>query len=424
MAAVANSPADRNRPLSDASVATRVYVILLVLGTVVGYLWMLGRDTVGEYMALLGRPAVWMILALMLVADLYPMVPWMRDVQGQILIHWSAAFSLSLLLAYGPIALVLFPLMGLVAFIRHGGAPHRIVVNISTMVAEGVIASAILRAHGSSLLQGGWSPLTTIWLGLVLALVWNLVNIGIVITYHHLAGSSTSWWVAARAGLVTTRFWLGGLLLAPLLAQLTVVAPQMLALLLVVIIAIHHNTAIVARTAGQARTDPLTGLANRRAAIEALDGIASPAYVGPPVMVLLIDLDGFKAVNDSFGHDVGDQVLMTVAARLRTAVPDQLLVARLGGDEFVVVGGLPESAPELGRRIRASVAQPLLIGGRRIVIGCTMGTEAAARGRDPLAVIRIADRQLYRAKAARGPAAARVSAPLHRRPARSEGPPE
>jgi GGDEF domain-containing protein len=84
--------------------------------------------------------------------------------------------------------------------------------------------------------------------------------------------------------------------------------------------------------------DPLTGLANRRQFEDALKvAAASPPAAGSSHAVLMLDLNGFKKINDSYGHGVGDQTLIVVAQRLLGAVRSQDLVARLGGDEFVVL---------------------------------------------------------------------------------------
>jgi diguanylate cyclase len=90
----------------------------------------------------------------------------------------------------------------------------------------------------------------------------------------------------------------------------------------------------LAQARRSARTDELTGLGNRRAVIDDLDAALA---AGGPVGLLLVDLDGFKAVNDTHGHVAGDQVLRTLGARLNAAAANRCVVARLGGDEFAVL---------------------------------------------------------------------------------------
>ncbi|MFD7658251.1 diguanylate cyclase domain-containing protein [Actinosynnema sp. NPDC059797] len=106
----------------------------------------------------------------------------------------------------------------------------------------------------------------------------------------------------------------------------------------------------------QAYHDPLTGVANRALFRERLDAaLAGPA----PVVVLFIDVDGFKDVNDNYGHAEGDAVLRIVASRLQHCVRAQDVVARLGGDEFgVLVNGYPQAPEEIGRRVLEALRAP------------------------------------------------------------------
>jgi diguanylate cyclase (GGDEF)-like protein len=113
--------------------------------------------------------------------------------------------------------------------------------------------------------------------------------------------------------------------------------------------------------AHRATHDALTGLANRAMLLDALDEHIDRAD-GRPVPLLLLDLDQFKEVNDSFGHQQGDAMLIAVADRLRTAVPPRSLVARLGGDEFAVlpkIGTTVAEAEEIAQRIARSLENPV-----------------------------------------------------------------
>ncbi len=148
-----------------------------------------------------------------------------------------------------------------------------------------------------------------------------------------------------------------------------------------------------------ATTDPLTGLDNRAAAIARLEALAR---AGRPFAVLLVDLDGFKAVNDSLGHLTGDTLLREVAARLRHSVRSDDTVARLGGDEFVVLAVVQDrnAARELAARILLALTQPFRIDGRSIAIGASIGITFCAGdgGCDATALLREADFALYEAK--------------------------
>lgn len=101
--------------------------------------------------------------------------------------------------------------------------------------------------------------------------------------------------------------------------------------------------------------DSLTGLANRALLMERLWHVADEAM--PPASLLLVDLDGFKKVNDALGHMVGDTVLVEVARRLRQAVPEGATIARLGGDEFAVV--LPDMTVDVARKLAAVIGRDI-----------------------------------------------------------------
>jgi diguanylate cyclase (GGDEF)-like protein len=116
--------------------------------------------------------------------------------------------------------------------------------------------------------------------------------------------------------------------------------------------------------------------------------------------VLFCDLDGFKVINDTKGHHVGDGALVAVAQRIAACVRDDDLVVRLGGDEFVVVADGLTSATlvELADRIRQSVALPVHVEGERVRITVSIGVVVAARDEEPQSVVRRADALMYRVK--------------------------
>jgi diguanylate cyclase (GGDEF)-like protein len=150
--------------------------------------------------------------------------------------------------------------------------------------------------------------------------------------------------------------------------------------------------------------DSLTGLPNRAVFTEHLGReVAKARDAGEPVAVLCIGLDGFKAVNDLYGHPAGDALLVAAAQRLRAAARCNELVARLGGDEFAIVqcgGSQPDHANRLTQRILAVLAEPFEIAAETVRITGSVGLALypadAARPED---LIKNADVALYRAKA-------------------------
>lgn len=152
-----------------------------------------------------------------------------------------------------------------------------------------------------------------------------------------------------------------------------------------------------------AHTDPLTGLNNRRGLQQALQTALATCSPRSLVAVYLMDLDGFKPVNDSYGHDVGDDLLVAVGQRLQASVRQQSdLVARLGGDEFIIMAchlETPLQAEELGRALLRAFDQPFCLGDLRLKVGLTIGYALAPLDSDdPLGLIRLADTAMYAGK--------------------------
>ncbi|MGX5654710.1 putative bifunctional diguanylate cyclase/phosphodiesterase [Geodermatophilus nigrescens] len=146
--------------------------------------------------------------------------------------------------------------------------------------------------------------------------------------------------------------------------------------------------------------DPLTGLANRTRLVQGI--VARLARRGGQVSVLFLDLDDFKDVNDTRGHAAGDELLVTIAERLRACTREDDEVGRLGGDEFaVVVDGDADEAAAVGERVLAALAEPIDIGGRPLAVHVSIGVAdtATAGDRRPGTLLRNADRAMYRAKA-------------------------
>jgi diguanylate cyclase (GGDEF)-like protein len=147
----------------------------------------------------------------------------------------------------------------------------------------------------------------------------------------------------------------------------------------------------------QAVTDPLTGVGNRSALRRRLDAVRGD------VTVAMFDLDDFKPVNDTFGHDAGDEVLRVVAERLAAGVREDDLVVRLGGDEFVVVFADDTPAGSVSRstaRVAEAIEEPVeLASGAVVTVRVSVGVATASAGE----VVRTADAALYQAKRQKQP---------------------
>ena len=140
-----------------------------------------------------------------------------------------------------------------------------------------------------------------------------------------------------------------------------------------------------------ARTDELTTLPNRRRLISEIQ-----SYASRKGSLLLLDLDGFKPVNDTYGHEIGDKVLQQVAQRFSRALPNNALLARLGGDEFgILVDGSQESVMEIALALRGTLSYPFVIDGHEVSIGVSIGIADNDGAAD---LLQRADNAMYSAK--------------------------
>jgi len=172
-----------------------------------------------------------------------------------------------------------------------------------------------------------------------------------------------------------------------------------------------RDLAHLAQSRHEAHTDDLTGIANRRALTGRLEETVRRIA---PASLLLLDLDGFKEVNDRHGHAAGDALLRTTAVRLAALVPEQGLLARLGGDEFAVLleGVLPlggadtddadDALRALAETLAAAVVRPVRVREQQVQVGASIGHARLRSGVAAQELLRRADRAMYQAKTSGG----------------------
>ena len=184
--------------------------------------------------------------------------------------------------------------------------------------------------------------------------------------------------------------------------------------LVLIIEDITERKALEAQLVHRSLHDPLTGLPNRLLFRDRLRHALERGHrEHTPTCVLVLDLDGFKAVNDRFGHPTGDAVLVAVAARLSSVLRASDTAARLGGDEFAVVCENTEraDAEHLAGRLREALPGTLTLGTTTVRVGLSIGIGSVDGGSDPEeaqeAVVREADTAMYADKARRGDRAGR-----------------
>jgi diguanylate cyclase (GGDEF)-like protein/PAS domain S-box-containing protein len=180
--------------------------------------------------------------------------------------------------------------------------------------------------------------------------------------------------------------------------------------LVMIIEDITERKALEAQLVHRSLHDPLTGLPNRLLFQDRLwHALERGQRERTPTCVLIMDLDGFKAINDELGHPMGDLVLVAFADRLRSVLRASDTAARLGGDEFSIVceNTEPADAEVLADRLRAAVTQPLELSGQEVSIGISIGIGSAPGGEEPgdvhEQVVRAADDAMYADKSRRRP---------------------
>jgi diguanylate cyclase (GGDEF)-like protein len=170
-----------------------------------------------------------------------------------------------------------------------------------------------------------------------------------------------------------------------------------------------RNGRLIQRLHTEARCDELTGLPNRLSLRELLDAAAvTAADGGTPCSVMVLDFDGFKAVNDTLGHPAGDELLRVLAQRLVVQAAGDAVVARLGGDEFAVLSTrctTADAAGELATRLLRAFDEPVAVAGTRLRLGGSLGIALGpAHGLGGADLLRHADMAMYAAKTSAGSA--------------------
>lgn len=192
-------------------------------------------------------------------------------------------------------------------------------------------------------------------------------------------------------------------LLAPVAALIVQQQPLMLPMLLAPVIAVHNSARLAVAMGRQARHDALTGLANRELFRErSVRALEESQRTDQALAIMMIDLDHFKEINDTLGHQVGDELICEVAHRLEAARPEGATVARLGGDEFaVLLPDIPDLsvAEDVATYLLSVLGKSFTVGGVRLVVQASLGIALCPdHGDDIHTLMRRSDIALYEAK--------------------------
>ncbi|GIH50911.1 GGDEF domain-containing protein [Microbispora rosea subsp. rosea] len=309
-----------------------------------------------------------------------------------------------------PVAFLLPPVYALLAPI-----PMQILLQLrvrATVLYRRVFSAAAigLAAASASAVFHRWVPFPTdlsagkgepIAVAAACAVLFTVLNTALIAVAAHASDPETRWgevlWDRERVLLDAVELCLGVLV--------AVVCGLNLALLLLVLppVVLLQRSLLHAQLQAAARTDPKTGLLNAAAwQREADTEIVRAQRTGDALALVLVDIDHFKKVNDTYGHLVGDQVLAQVAATLRTQLREYDVVGRFGGEEFVVLlpGADVHEARRVAERLRARVGR-MVVPAEQATVTVTVSAGVAimnVHGEDLIELLAAADLALYRAK--------------------------
>jgi diguanylate cyclase (GGDEF)-like protein len=344
------------------------------------------------------------VAALLVLGELRPLVTaGSPDENG---VSTSTAFVFALLLHWGlAVALLMMTVATILADTLRHKAPWRTAFNVAQYAISFGCASLTLRVlghwptpHHPMSVTGGQLPAIAL-----AGVVWFFVNnalVSVALCLRHHSPFRDEFYDNWGYQVASTGALIG---LAPIVVIVMERGPALVPLLLLPLFAVYATAAMSLERERQAFHDSLTGLPNRKLLIKqaraALDTVAANES---QAALFLLDLDRFKEINDTLGHQVGDTLLQLVGRRLSTVVEGDATVARLGGDEFAVLVSDftdPQVPLDLAQRIRAALAQPFRTDGMSFEIDGSIGIALHPRhGADFETLLQRADVAMYVAK--------------------------
>lgn len=350
-------------------------------------------------------PAYSMTATLLVLLELLPLVQGRgHDPQGVVM---STAFTCAMLFIWGlwP-AVIMVSIASVIADLRARKQWWKVIFNPGQYALSFGAAYLVMLAagHPASLT----APLSHFHSG---DLVWMSLSWVVYFTVNLALVAGVLAWSAPIGEIIRDDFWhysamtFSVLALSPLIVILCQESWQLIPLLLIPLLLVYYTAQMALEREYAAGHDALTRLPNRTTLqYELNQAFAAYFRENASFGLVLIDLDDFKTVNDTLGHQVGDELLTKFAERLSTFVRSSDLVARLGGDEFavMVVDAELEEVQGVAERIRAGLVEPIELESMAVEVELSMGIAVCPdHGTDGAALLRRADVAMYRAKANR-----------------------
>lgn len=373
--------------------------VILAAAVAAGVLAVVGQSSVPP------DPRFWLLAGLVLAGELFPIRVHRSGTSDEVTI--STPFAFAILLAYGIApAMIVYVVAYLLAGVLERVSPLKLAFNAAQYGLSLLAGAGILALIGRT----RWDPAAVdATLGAIL-----LGGAAIFVANHVLAGASGA--LLGREGVgrylrrdLLFQAWTAGFLLAltPVMLAAADVSLLLVPLLFLPMLGIWIGGREAARNAHRALYDELTGLPNRRLLEQRLElALDAEGIRAEPFAVLIIDIDDFRAVNDTLGHEQGDRLLAAVASQLEALAGREMTVARLGGDEFAILahGAGSEQALAIAENALRALDRPWEIAGVTFDVRATIGIAVHPdHGRHAAELLRHADGALYKAKASRTP---------------------
>jgi len=384
-------------------VSVNIFVCLVVVAAVcgVGYdsFASRGQSLIGSHPAILA-----IFAACCLFTEVRPLRWLWPEENGQVTASWT--FMMALLLIAPPMTAVAIAgavsLIGDVAFRK----PFiRVLFNLGEIVLSLSLAAAVLDLSGQSQALRLDATPSFVWFiaflvaGTIVFVVSNALTCTVIALHQALPVNQ----LLREFGPVNISTDGVLLCLSPVFVAVGERSIVQVPLVLVAIWTVYRTAELAQMRRNEATHDMLTQLPNRRLFDEHLHrAVLSARRTGQRVAVVLIDLDGFKAINDRLGHDVGDEVLRSVAARMGGACRSSDLLARIGGDEFALVLpciGTVTAAVAVAERVRATLAEACMVQDFPVLVSASFGVAVLPdHAADAESLLRRADETMYSAK--------------------------